>query len=144
MDNLEEVLLEILSRAYSKIVYSEEKILKDMIGGEVLSTKEFHTLEVVYCAMASKSNTASNIASRLGITLGTCTTNIDRLIAKGLVHKVKNDNDRRVVYIELTEKGKQTHLKHISMHKKVIKKAVEKLTMSEKVALMNAVNKLDF
>lgn len=143
MDNLEEILVEVLSRAYLKIIYSEEKILKDMIG-ETLSIKEFHTLEVIYTAMQSKTNTASTIAGRLGITLGTCTTNIDRLSAKGLVHKVKKDNDRRVVYIELTEKGKQTHLKHISMHKKVIAKAIDKLSMSEKVALMNAINKLEF
>ena len=142
MDNLEEVLLEILCKAYSKIIYSEEKILKDMIG-ETLSTKEFHTLDIIYSAMSSKNNTASTIASRLGITLGTCTTNIDRLIAKGLVHKVKNDSDRRVVYIELTEKGLQTHLKHVSMHKKVISKAIAKLSISEKVALMNAIGKLE-
>lgn len=142
MDNLEAMLVEILSKVYSRIIYSEEKILKDMIG-ETLSIKEFHTLEIIYSTMASKVNTAGTIAKRLGITLGTCTTNIDRLISKGLVNKVKNDADRRVVYIELTEKGKQAHLKHTSMHKKSISRAIEKLSTSEKVALMNAVNKLD-
>ena len=142
MDNLEEILIEVLSKAYSRIIYSEEKILKEMIG-DPLSVKEFHTLEVIYNAMSNKNNTASTIAKHLGITLGTCTTNIDRLIQKGLVHKVKNDADRRVVYVELTEKGLQTHLKHIGMHKKVITKAIAKLSTSEKVALMNAVNKID-
>lgn len=141
MDNLEEVLLEILSKTYSKIIYNEEKVLKEMMG-ETLSIKEFHTLEVIYSAMTTKSNTAGTIASRLGITLGTCTTNIDRLIAKGLVHKVKNDNDRRVVYIELTEKGVQIHFKHISLHKKIISNALSKLSMSEKVSLMNTIEKM--
>jgi DNA-binding MarR family transcriptional regulator len=142
MDNLEEVLVEILCKVHSRIIYNEEKILKDMMG-ETLSIKEFHTLEVIHSAMASKSNTAGNIASRLGITLGTCTTNIDRLAGKGLVHKVKNDQDRRVVYIELTEKGNQTYQKHISLHKKMITKAISKLSMTEKVSLMNAVNKME-
>ena len=142
MDNLEEILIEMLSRAYSRIVYGEEKILKDMMG-DTLSVKEFHTLEVIYTAMKNKSNTASTIAKHLGITLGTCTTNIERLIQKGLVNKIKNDSDRRIVYIELTEKGLQTHLKHMSMHKKLISKAISKLSTSEKVALMNAVNKID-
>lgn len=143
MDNLDGLLLEMLCKVYSKIIYSEEKILKDMIG-ETLSPKEFHTLEIINSAMLNKTNTAGTIAGRLGITLGTCTTNIDRLINKGLVNKVKNDIDRRVVYIELTEKGKAIYLKHTSMHKKVISKAIEKLTTSEKVALMNAVNKIEF
>lgn len=142
MDNLEEVLIEMLSKVYSRIIYNEEKILKDMMG-DTLSIKEFHTLEVIYNSMSSKTNTASNIAGKLGITLGTCTTNIDRLISKGLVNKVKNDSDRRVVYIELTEKGVQLYLKHIALHKKLISKAVSNLSMSEKVSLMNAVNKLD-
>ncbi|MGN0960906.1 MAG: MarR family winged helix-turn-helix transcriptional regulator [Christensenellales bacterium] len=142
MDNLEEILIEVLSKAYLKIIYSEEQILKDMIG-ETLSIKEFHTLEVIYATMQTKTNTASNVAKNLGITLGTCTTNIERLTQKGLVHKVKKDDDRRIVYIELTEKGMQTHLKHISIHKKVIGKAISKLSMSEKVALMNAINKIE-
>jgi DNA-binding MarR family transcriptional regulator len=142
MDNLEEMLVEMLGKAYSTIVYSEDKILKDMIG-QTLSVKEMHTLDVIHSAMTTKTNTASNIAYRLGITLGTCTINIDRLIAKGLVNKVKNDKDRRVVYIELTDKGLSTHRKHVSMHKKVISKAIEKLSMSEKVSLLNAINKMD-
>lgn len=142
MDNLEELLIEMLSKTYSNIVYSEDKILKDMIG-QTLSVKEMHTLEVIYNSMSTKTNTASNIAYKLGITLGTCTINIDRLITKGLVNKVKNDKDRRVVYIELTDKGLSTHKKHNSMHKKVITKAISNLTMSEKVSLLNAVNKMD-
>lgn len=142
MDNLEEVLIEMLGKMYSRIIYNEEKILKDMVG-ETLSVKELHTLEIIYTSMASKCNTASTIARRLGVTLGTCTTNIDRLIQKGFVNKVKNDIDRRIVYIELTEKGHQLYLKHIALHKKLIEKAISKLSMSEKISLMNAVNKLD-
>ena len=143
MDNLEELLIDVLCKAYSKIVYSEDKIIKDMIG-ETLSVKEFNTIAVIYQAMSNKTNTAGNIAKRLGITLGTCTTNIDRLIQKGLANKVKNDTDRRVVYIELTEKGVQTHLKHLAMHKKVVTRAIVNLSTSDKIALMNAVNKLEF
>ena len=142
MENLDAILIEILKKLYSRVIYNEEKILKDMIG-ETLSLKEFHTLEVIYSAMSNKMNTAGTIANRLGITLGTCTTNVDRLIAKGLVNKVKNDNDRRVVYIELTEKGLQAHLKHIAMHKKAITKAVGKLSLSDKATLMNIVAKMD-
>lgn len=142
MDNLEEILLEILGKAYSNIVYSEYKILKDMIG-DTLSVKEMHTLEIIYSSMSNKTNTAGRIAKRLGVTLGTCTINIDRLITKGLVNKIRNDKDRRVVYIELTDKGIQTHLKHLSMHKKIISKAISKLSTSEKVALFNALNKLE-
>lgn len=142
MDNLDEVLIDILNKVQTRIIYNEEKILKDVIG-DTLSIKEFHTLEVVYSSMLSKTNTAGTIANRLGITLGTCTTNIDRLVGKGLINKIKNDNDRRVVYIELTEKGQQVYLKHISTHKKLIAKVISKLTMSEKASLLSIIGKMD-
>lgn len=142
LDNLDEILVEMLARAYSGIIYNEEKFLKDMIG-ESLSVKEMHTVEVIYTTMKNRQNTAGSIARRLGITLGTCTTNIDRLVAKGLVNKIKNEKDRRIVYIELTEKGIQAYLKHVAMHKKIIIGAINKLSASEKVALFNAINKLE-
>ncbi|MBE5739103.1 MAG: MarR family transcriptional regulator [Clostridiales bacterium] len=142
MDNLEEILVELLCKTYNKIIYHEEKILKDMIG-DSLSLKEFHTVDVIYDAMAQKTNTASNIAKALGITQGTLTINIDRLVSKGYVHKVKNENDRRVTYIELTAAGHQIRQKHNIIHKKLVEESIRNLSTSEKVALVNAITKLD-
>ena len=39
--------------------------------------------------------------------------------------------------------GNQLYLKHIALHKKLIEKGISKLSMSEKISLMNAVNKLE-
>lgn len=143
MEELDNVLIDLLCNAYKKIIYSEEKILKDMIG-DSLSLKEFHTLDVVYDNSKNKTNTASNIARNLGITLGTLTINIDRLTAKGYVHKVKNDKDKRITFIELTEKGEQIRAKHEIIRRKLVTEATTHLSTSEKVALTNAMNKLEF
>ena len=142
MNELEEILIELLCKTYSKIIYNEEKILKDMIGDK-LSLKEFHTVDVIFETMATRTNTASNIAKRLGITQGTLTINIDRLIAKGYVNKVKNESDRRVTYIELTDDGHKIRQKHNIIHKKSVEDAIKNLSTSEKVALVNAVTKLE-
>ncbi len=141
MEELDEMLVDMLCVAYKKIIYNEEKILKDMIG-ESLSLKEFQTLDIVYETMLSKSNTASTIAKKLGITLGTLSINVDRLISKGYLHKVKNENDRRVSYVELTEKGLQIRLKHDAMHKKFIREATSHLSPSEKASLLTVTSKL--
>ena len=77
MDELEEILEELLSKAYNKILYSEERILKDMIG-DILTQKEFHTLDVIYECSLRGDNTGSKIAKILGITLSTFTINIDK------------------------------------------------------------------
>lgn len=143
MNNLDELLEQILCRAYTNIIYNEEKILKDMIGDK-LSLKEFHTLDVIHQTSLMENNTASNIAKILGITQGTLTINIDRLIAKGYVNKVKNVADRRVTYINLTQEGHAIRQKHENMHLRTIRNAIKYLSASEKVALMNAMNKLDY
>ena len=143
MDNLDELLEQILCKAYTKIIYSEEKILKDMIGDK-LSLKEFHTLYIIYHTSFNNTNTASNIAKLLGITQGTLTINIDRLIAKGYVNKVKQDSDRRITYINLTHEGNAIRQKHENMHLRSIRNAIKNLSAPEKVALMNAMNKIEY
>lgn len=143
MEELDIVLIDLLCNAYKKIIYSEEKILKDMIG-DSLSLKEFHTLDVIYDTTLSKCNTGSNIARILNITLGTLSINVDRLIAKGYVHKVKNEKDKRITFIELTERGEQIRAKHEIIRRKLITEATLHLSASEKVALTNAMNKLEF
>ncbi len=142
MDELEEILVELLCKAYTKIIYNEEKIIKDMLGDK-LSLKEFHTIDVVYDTMASKTNTASVIAKNLGITQGTLTINVDRLIAKGYLNKVKNKSDRRITYIELTPAGHNIRQKHNIMHKQAVLESISNLSTSEKVALVNAVTKIN-
>ena len=143
MGELEELLEQMLCKTYTRIIYGEEKILKDMIGDK-LSLKEFHTLDIIFSTTANNTNTASNIARALGITLSTLTINTDRLIAKGYVTKVKKDGDRRITHLCLTNMGNQIRLKHENLHAKAVKNAIKNLNTTEKVALINAINKLEF
>ena len=140
MDNLEQILEEILCSSYTKLIYHEEKILKEL-GSFTL--KEFHTLDVIYHCMRNKSNTSSNIAKILGITLGTLTTNVDRLCEKGYVSREKSDKDKRITVLCLTQEGLNIKKKHEAYHKKMVRSAINKLSTSEKVALTNAINKIE-
>ncbi len=47
----------------------------------------------------------SRIAAETALTSGGFTKLADRLIAMGLVHRVRNDTDRRVVHLALTARG---------------------------------------
>jgi len=143
MDELEEILEELLSKAYNKILYNEEKILKDMIG-DILTQKEFHTLDVIFESSQKGNNTGSKIAKSLGITLSTFTINVDKLIAKGYVTKFKHDDDKRVTYVTLTNEGNAIRNKHITCHKQAIRKAIKNLNQTEKVALLNGISKINF
>ncbi len=48
-----------------------------------------------------------SIALHLGRALSATTTVVDRLVEKGLVHRVADPSDRRAVVCELTETGQQ-------------------------------------
>lgn len=48
---------------------------------------------------------ASSLSSALSITTGGMTGIVDKLEGEGLVSKTRNNRDRRVVYLEITEKG---------------------------------------
>lgn len=52
-------------------------------------------------------NTAADLARELMTDTGAITRTLDRLEEKGFVHRIRSNEDRRVVRVELTNKGKQ-------------------------------------
>ncbi len=141
MDKLDDILEDILKDNYNRIIKNEEKLLK-ALGN--LSLKECNTLDAIAVTIKNKTNTSNNIAKILGITPGTLTTNLDRLSAKGLIYKEKSIDDKRVVFIYLTPDGCGVRRKRENAHRKIIANAIENLSTPEKVALMGALNKLEF
>ena len=140
MGNLDELLEEMLLKGYSKVISSEEKILKSLDG---LGLKEFNTLDAIWELTKNKNNTSNNLAKVLGVTPGTITTNLDRLCEKGLVFKQKNDMDKRLVFVSLTPLGVAVRKKRENAHKKILNQAIGRLSDAENVALTSLVNKLD-
>lgn len=141
MEDLDGLLEEILANSYRQIISNEEKILKSL--GD-LGMKEFYTLDVIANTTKNKTNTSNNIAKVLGITAGTLTTNLDRLTEKGYVYKDKNSSDKRVVMVYLTPSGTALRKKRENAHRKLISTAISRLSDTEKVALVSALNKLEF
>ena len=141
MEHLDDLLEDIMVNSYRQIISNEEKILKSL--GD-LGMKEFNTLDVIANTTKNKTNTSNNIAKILGITAGTLTTNLERLTEKGYVFKDKYSSDKRVVMVYLTPSGIALRKKRENTHRKLISTAISKLSNTEKVALANALNKIDF
>lgn len=51
---------------------------------------------------------AADLADTLSVTSGAVTGLADKLIAKRLVNRQRSEEDRRVVYLRITEEGKET------------------------------------
>lgn len=133
------VVNELLVKIFNEILQIEEKTLKSGYFSD-LSVREMHTIE----AIGSKSKRMmSEVAQDLGITVGTLTTSINRLIKKGYVERSRIEEDRRVVLVELTKKGKVANRLHERFHNEMVKEMMDGLLDHEKEVLITSLNKLN-
>ncbi|MBJ8349773.1 fatty acid biosynthesis transcriptional regulator FabT [Streptococcus zalophi] len=101
---------------FNKVLIIEETSLKSSQFSDV-SLKEMHTIEII-----GKSDrvTPSDIARELLLTLGTVTTSLNKLEAKGYIERTRSKLDRRVVYLTLTKKGRLLDRLHQKFHKSMV------------------------
>lgn len=93
-----ELFLKLYDR-YSR--FENKKFLCEEI--EELTIIEIKTVIVI--GRATGIIKMSEIAQQLGVTSGTPTVTIDRLIKKGYVERSRDEEDRRQVFVKLTDKG---------------------------------------
>ena len=130
---------EILVRLFANILDIEEKCLK--IGEfSDLSITEMHVIDNIGL---TTERTMSDTAKAVKVTTGTLTTAIDNLIKKGYVERRRSSEDRRVVKIRLTEKGKSAFLSHEDFHKDLVISALGQLNSHEEEVLIKVLSSID-
>ena len=85
----------------------------------------------------------SSIARELSVTVGTLTISVNSLVKKGYVVRNRSSEDRRVVFISLSEKGVKAYYHHKKFHEQMIDSVVKELTEEELGALVKALTKLN-
>lgn len=135
----EDVLNSLLVDLFNDILKIEGSVLK---AGEFsdLSVTEMHIIEAIGC---DREMTMTEVARDLEITVGTLTTAINRLIKKEYVERRRIEEDRRVVMIELTEKGTLAYKVHEKFHEEMIDHVLEELGVGEEEVLISSLDKLD-
>lgn len=141
MDNFEEKLNDFLTSAFNGILKSQEQVIRQLSNSNI-SISELHLIEAADKCGEGR-NTVSEIAQILDITNSSVTIAVNKLVVKGFLKKVKNENDRRSVYVELTEKGNYIKRYHEEYHKNMIKEIASTMTEEEKKALITGMKKLD-
>ncbi|PWM44954.1 MAG: MarR family transcriptional regulator [Clostridiales bacterium] len=117
-------------RTFNKILNSEERTLQRSKIPD-LSVKELHIIEAVGLLEPEKKSTMSNLAVNVGISVGALTTAVNAIVRKGYLTRAGDENDRRKVYIFLTESGKKAFLLHEKYHKNMINGITSVLTEPE-------------
>ena len=90
-----------------------------------LTNNDMHIIEAVGLGEGDK---MSNIARKLGITVGSLTTSMNALVNKKYVLRERSEEDRRVVNIHLTPKGEKAYHHHAEFHKKKVEAILEHIT----------------
>ncbi len=93
------VVLELLSTATSV-----RSAFRRELEGLKLTELDFAVLVTLY-ALAPDRSTLANVAAQTGSTRPSMTEAADRLETRGLVRRERATDDRRVIFIELTEPG---------------------------------------
>ncbi len=108
---------------------------------EAIITEEFkditnNDMHIIEAIGLSGENTMSSVAKKLKITAGALTTAVNALVRKAYVKRERSEEDRRVVYIALTEKGEKAFYHHEQFHRQMTNAVIEKLDDEEIDALV--------
>ncbi|WP_339159215.1 MarR family transcriptional regulator [Paenibacillus sp. FSL W8-0186] len=128
-------LFVVLSKAYKTIM---DQAIKDM-KQRGLSPSEFTILEVLY----NKGRIPlQQIGDKILITSGSVTYNIDKLVQKGLIRRVPCEQDRRVIYAEITAEGNELFERIFPDHAEFVHSKLGGLNYEEKLQAIELLKRL--
>ena len=105
-----------------------------------ITNNDMHIIEAI--GMNEPKN-MSTIAREISVTVGTLTIAMNSLVQKGYVLRERGKEDRRVVYISLTERGRAAYVHHARFHKAMIDSISDEMTSEEMELLIKTLTKLD-
>ena len=133
-----ETVNDYLVSVFNDILTIEESELKKSQFND-LSITEMHTIEAIGMY---KKKTSSEVAKELSITVGALTVAINNLVKKGYVERLRSEDDRRVVKLGLTKKGKLLFRVHQHFHREMVKNILKGMEQEEEQALLRALKNL--
>lgn len=139
MERKNKVLNDLLVKLFNDILEIEENTLKNGNLSD-LSVTELHT--IVAIGMYQE-RTMSEVAQDLRITVGTLTTAINKLIKKGYVERKRIEEDRRVVLVHLTKRGKLAYRLHEKFHNDMISDTINGVSEKEEEILISSLERLN-
>ena len=135
---LEETLNELLVKLFKDILEIESKCLITEEFKDI-SYNDMHIIEAIGVEEPRKMKTVANLMS---VTTGTLTKAIDALCDKKYVIRERSAEDKRVVKLKLTDKGKSAYYHHEQFHRQMIKNIAGEMSEKETEVLVYALAKM--
>ena len=123
---------------WGRINKIEERALATGLEADV-SITEIHIIEKIGDYPCRR---MSDVARAIGITLATLTVACDKLETKGLIRRLRDRRDKRVVNVSLTPLGMAAYEFHKRFHGEMMRTVLGDLTEEETAALGTSLQKL--
>lgn len=133
-ENVNELFFDVFNNILS---YEEYWLFKKKIN---LTINEVHVIEAIGKEKIIKSG---DLSRKLNVTKGTLTVVANRLFSKEYIDRLKNDNDKRLVYLSLTQKGEKIFKEHEKFHIAMIEEIKKVLKKEEMVVLAKAIGNIN-
>lgn len=134
-----DTLNEVLVNLFRDIMDIEQKAIITEEFQDITSN-DMHVIEAI--GIGEPKN-MSSIARTLSVTVGTLTIAMNSLVKKGYVFRERGKEDRRVVYISLSERGKAAYDHHAKFHRAMIDSVSKELSSEELKLLVETLTKLN-
>lgn len=134
----DEVLNGLLVRLFKDIMEIESRCLVTEEFRDI-SYNDFHIIEAIG---TKEPKSMTTVAKLMKVTTGTLTKAMDGLTDKGYVIRERSNQDKRVVWVYLTDKGKSAYAHHEAFHRDMIANVKGELTEQETPILVYALAKL--
>lgn len=138
MDPLITEINDYLVTIFNDVLMIEERTLQSSRFKD-LSIKEMHTIEAIGMY---QENTTSEVAKKLGVTVGTLTVSVNNLVRKGYVERVRIETDRRVVKLALTQKGRLLFRLHDKFHRDMVRETIAEMGEEQTEILIHGLKNL--
>ena len=138
MENAYATINNILVNLINEIWELEEKAIiteefKD------LTNNHMHVIEAIGLG---DGNNMYSIAKKLNITVGSLTTAMNSLVNKKYVERRRSEEDRRVVFVKLTDRGVKAYRHHEDYHRQMTRAILDKLDEAEIPVLVKTLDAL--
>ena len=137
-DKLNDTLNELLVRLFKDILEIEGKSLITEEFKDI-TTNDMHIIEAIGVEEPKNMKT---VAKLMSVTTGTLTKAMDALCEKGYVIRERSTEDKRVVKVFLTDRGKMAYYHHEQFHRQMIKNISSEMSEQETEVLIYALAKM--
>ena len=139
MDKNVKKVNDILVNLFNMVLELEEKAVGESSFDD-LSITEVHTLVAIG---KGRPRTMTHVANLLSISVSTLTTAINKLVKKGYVERLRDEVDRRIVRIHLTESGREAVEAHEAFHENMIEEALSHMTEEELPKFISSIDNIN-